>query len=582
MFVAVLDTNKTPLSPCHPAVARQLLRDGKAAIYRKFPFVIILKREIPSEDIRSEALSLNIDPGDTTGLAIVADDKILWAAEMGSRKKDIVKKNKSRASLRRGRRSRKTRYRAPRFMNRNNQTLTFEDGVPKYESVKVTTPKSKTNYSRVPQHLLRDKRFTWRKLEKVKRKERREIVQLKNGETKIKIHRTSTRWTREHTGTGRNQSRRGKHGWIAPSIRSPLFNLVTWVNRLTRYFPITQIRFEKASFDIAKMLNQEISGIAYQQQTLYGEDVRSYVFRRDKHTCQYCNKKGIGKNENSVILTIDHVIPKKHGGTDVVTNLVAACVDCNGQRKRDLLPHEIRDKELKENVEKALKKAQKPMKAPTTMNILQTKRLEFLESFGAASNIPVEFGYGSHTKHFREVAGLPKEHYYDAACLNGSPHPIKGLRVLQIQPKGHGNRDLFNTEKGFPIRKTQNGNDARAVSHRDGFAKYDLVKCSYHVTTGKNKGQHRKEYGTITSFENQNPNEYRVSVHPDIAKTWNLKTNRVTLKLKALTWIQRRDGYAYNLKDAAVPGSPVLKKKETLTSLSPKNREIIGSQLYLF
>lgn len=51
MIVAVLDTNKTPLAPCHPAVARKLLRDGKAAVYRQFPFVIILKREVPADAI---------------------------------------------------------------------------------------------------------------------------------------------------------------------------------------------------------------------------------------------------------------------------------------------------------------------------------------------------------------------------------------------------------------------------------------------------------------------------------------------------------------------------------------------------
>ena len=45
--VPVLDTNKQVLEPCHPAVARRLLKAGKAAVFKHFPFIIILKKAIP-------------------------------------------------------------------------------------------------------------------------------------------------------------------------------------------------------------------------------------------------------------------------------------------------------------------------------------------------------------------------------------------------------------------------------------------------------------------------------------------------------------------------------------------------------
>ena len=137
------------------------------------------------------------------------------------------------------------------------------------------------------------------------------------------------------------------------------------------------------------------------------------------------------------------------------------------------------------------------------------------------------------TKYYRKVAGLPKEHYYDAACIKDSPRPMKGLYVLYIRPTGYGSRELFTTaNKGFPVYKTKNGNDARIVSHRGEFAKYDLVSISYHVKSGNNKGQYRKVYGPITSFENVNPNNCRVSVSPNIAKAWGIKDNRVEVPLK--------------------------------------------------
>ncbi|MGB8687872.1 MAG: RRXRR domain-containing protein [Microcoleus sp.] len=42
-FAFVLDTNKRPLDPVPPAKARLLLNQGKAAVFRRYPFTIILK-----------------------------------------------------------------------------------------------------------------------------------------------------------------------------------------------------------------------------------------------------------------------------------------------------------------------------------------------------------------------------------------------------------------------------------------------------------------------------------------------------------------------------------------------------------
>lgn len=36
--VLVLDTHRQPLMPCHPARARELLKKGKAAVFRRHPF----------------------------------------------------------------------------------------------------------------------------------------------------------------------------------------------------------------------------------------------------------------------------------------------------------------------------------------------------------------------------------------------------------------------------------------------------------------------------------------------------------------------------------------------------------------
>jgi hypothetical protein len=41
--VFVIDTNKQPLPPVYPGDARRVLTRGKAAVYRRFPFTIVLK-----------------------------------------------------------------------------------------------------------------------------------------------------------------------------------------------------------------------------------------------------------------------------------------------------------------------------------------------------------------------------------------------------------------------------------------------------------------------------------------------------------------------------------------------------------
>lgn len=117
--VFVLDTRYRPLDPIHSAQARQLLRNGKAAVFRRFPFTIILKESHLDSPVTP--LRLKLDPGaKTTGIALVNDvtGEVVFAAELKHRGFAIREALTSRKQLRRGRRARKTRYRAPRFLNR--------------------------------------------------------------------------------------------------------------------------------------------------------------------------------------------------------------------------------------------------------------------------------------------------------------------------------------------------------------------------------------------------------------------------------------------------------------------------------
>ncbi len=117
--VLVVDAQRQPLHPCTPARARLLLKQRKAAVLRRFPFVLILKETRP--ETLGQELRVKIDPGSkTTGLAIVNETtgEVLWAAELTHRGEEVREALTKRRAARRSRRSRRTRYRQPRFTNR--------------------------------------------------------------------------------------------------------------------------------------------------------------------------------------------------------------------------------------------------------------------------------------------------------------------------------------------------------------------------------------------------------------------------------------------------------------------------------
>jgi 5-methylcytosine-specific restriction endonuclease McrA len=113
----VIDTNHRPLPPIHPGLARRLLSTGKAAVFRRYPFTIILKAEV-IEPINAD-IEVKIDPGSkTTGIVLVKRNKVIWAGEIQHRGATIKASLEARRAIRRNRRARKTRYRPARFLNR--------------------------------------------------------------------------------------------------------------------------------------------------------------------------------------------------------------------------------------------------------------------------------------------------------------------------------------------------------------------------------------------------------------------------------------------------------------------------------
>ena len=121
-MVYVISKDGQPLMPCKNVIARLLLKQGKAKIKRKTPFTIKL---LYDSETYTQNLTLGVDTGSgTIGTAVTNNNNdIVYMSDVIIRN-DIAKKMKQRAKYRRSRRTRKTRYRKPRFLNRRNSIKT--------------------------------------------------------------------------------------------------------------------------------------------------------------------------------------------------------------------------------------------------------------------------------------------------------------------------------------------------------------------------------------------------------------------------------------------------------------------------
>ncbi len=419
-YVFLIDTNKQQLNPVKPKQARRLLDKGKAAVLKMYPFTLILKTAIDNPAIRP--LTLKLDPGSKfTGIALLDGEKVVWCAELEHRGYQIKDALLSRRQLRSSRRSRKTRYRKPRFDNRKRSD-----------------------------------------------------------------------------------------NWLPPSLEHRILTTETWVKRLMRYAPITDLWIEKVKFDMALMQNPEISGIEYQQGTLWGYQVREYLLEKWGRECTYCNKK-------DVPLQIEHIHPKSKGGSNRISNLCLACEKCN-QKKGNKPVEEFLKK--KPDLLKTIKsKVKKPLLDTAAVNATRNKLVKVLSNL-----LTTKTATGAQTKYNRTRLKLEKQHWIDAACVGD----IDSLKLLTNQPlkikcNGHGTRQMCRTDKyGFPSRYVPRTKFVK------GFQTGDIVKAI--VTTGKKVGEY------IGRVATRSTGSFNISTRKKLVQGISSKYCKI---------IHFKDGYSY-------------------------------------
>lgn len=357
MKVFVLDKDHKPLMPCGPARARKLLKAGRARVHKLQPFTIrIVDRSLADSVVQK--VVVKVDPGSKeTGIAVVREDEeethhALYFINLKHRGAAIRDALTSRRQLRRGRRSRNLRYRAPRFLNRSK-------------------PK----------------------------------------------------------------------GWLPPSLQHRVDTTLSWVNRLRRLAPVSGIAQELVKFDTQLMQNPDISGVEYQHGELAGYELKELLLEKFDRKCVYCGKSGVPLN-------VEHIVPKARGGSNRLSNLAIACVECNQKKGAKPIEEFLKGKpELLARVRKQLKT---PLRDAASVNATRWALFEALRATG----LPVRTGSGALTKFNRHCFGVPKEHWFDALCvgrINGVSYE-PGMKVLNVSCTGRGQYKRTRTDKfGFPI-----------------------------------------------------------------------------------------------------------------------------------
>lgn len=155
-----------------------------------------------------------------------------------------------------------------------------------------------------------------------------EEVTLRTDIVGLLASRMEARRTRRNIHTRYRPSRfnnRGiDKGWIAPSVRQKIESHMRVIKNVHEILPVSLVRVEVASFDIQKIKNPDISGVAYQQGEQLGFwNVREYVLWRDNHKCQCCKGKSGDKR-----LNVHHIESRKTGG-NAPNDLITLCETCH-------------------------------------------------------------------------------------------------------------------------------------------------------------------------------------------------------------------------------------------------------------
>ena len=281
---------------------------------------------------------------------------------------------------------------------------------------------------------------------------------------------------------------------------------------------------EVCAFDAHVVRNPGVHGKAYQEGPLFRANLRGAVLARDGGQCLYC-----GAREH---LTIDHVVAKRHGGSDALWNRVPACRACNEAKDDSALDvwlqHEPRPS-VRQRAARTLgyvervRRGQVGLKSMAAANVVAPAIADALETLGHQ----VVRTTGADTAHWRSVQGLEKSHAADAVCTAAKSSLVAARCEcpLRVQMTGRGRRLVVKVNaSGFPRLKNDG---SPATGHREcppcGLRAGDTVRI------GKKGFGQRRRIGIATTVRNDGR-----CVVTSAGKKFNVMANALTLAHRGL------------------------------------------------
>lgn len=256
-------------------------------------------------------------------------------------------------------------------------------------------------------------------------------------------------------------NRRGKEDQLPPSAESCLSNIETWAKRLNKYCPISSVSVEINKFDPQKAINPQIRGKEYQEGPLKEhKNIRSKLLAT-KDCCYRCKRSFTELNKLGIRLERDHIISKKHGGSNSSRNAALICRECNLKKGKG-------DGGKVESLA--------GMSAMNQIRYILPKRLGNL---GLVVNCYDGKSTSENVEKFvcsKEIKKSHRDefHWIDASCIG----KISGLKsevesILIIESRGHGTRQMCQTDAyGIPKqhRKKEKKSDIKTgdmVRHKE-------------------------------------------------------------------------------------------------------------------
>lgn len=341
---------------------RKLLKEGKAVAINSNPFTIRLKYDTPD-------IVQNLYYGNDTGrenIGVGVSDKngnCIYLSELTTNNKFVKKNMTSRTEARRSRRrhdrqskQRKAKSDKTAIKNGDDDTVCTKHNC---KSVKIKYPGA-------------DEPITHK------------VIRGKEGKF---------------------NNRARPEGWITPSARQLVQMHMNMLKQAMEIMPICHVSLERVAFDFQKLENEDIKVWQYGKGPLYGySDYKEYINDVQHGTCLCCGKKKIEYYH--------HIVPRKAGGSDKVSNIAGLCYNCHYG------PEGVHNcKETEERLLDMKMEANKSYKI-SLLNSVMPKLIEELVSYCNQHNVKFTITEGKETSATRNNLGLDKSHSIDGYCIS--------------------------------------------------------------------------------------------------------------------------------------------------------------------